>query len=264
MVRQDLVRGQMLVAQGEPSDALFVVLHGALAVRKSGDPRRYRRASRRRTGRRNRFLRQRAAHRRCDCDPRHQRAGADARRLSRTGRTRSGDRRGGARGAGAALRQGDGAPHPDPRFADGANGGADPGRIRTGPGSLRSPPARRAGGDRCRDRRSRPSRDHVSRPGAGFVRSHRLAQQDRADRAAGGLSRRRRRFGLDPQGHSPGRHGRVRHAGQGAGRRRADRGRDLRLQDSSGLGAPPGSHSRRGAAARSAAPRPGSPACRAS
>ena len=38
MVRQDLVRGQMLVAQGEPSDALFIVLHGALAVRKSGDP----------------------------------------------------------------------------------------------------------------------------------------------------------------------------------------------------------------------------------
>jgi len=38
MVRQDLVRGQLLVAQGEPSDALFVVLHGALAVRKSGDP----------------------------------------------------------------------------------------------------------------------------------------------------------------------------------------------------------------------------------
>ena len=37
MVRQDLVRGQMLVAQGEPSDALFIVLHGALAVRKSGD-----------------------------------------------------------------------------------------------------------------------------------------------------------------------------------------------------------------------------------
>src|SRR6188472_152146 len=36
MVRQDLVRGQMLVAQGEPSDALFVVLHGALAVRKAG------------------------------------------------------------------------------------------------------------------------------------------------------------------------------------------------------------------------------------
>ena len=37
MVRQDLVRGQMLVAQGEPSDALFVVLHGALAVRRAGD-----------------------------------------------------------------------------------------------------------------------------------------------------------------------------------------------------------------------------------
>ena len=37
MVRQDLVRGEMLVAQGEPSDALFVVLHGALAVRRAGD-----------------------------------------------------------------------------------------------------------------------------------------------------------------------------------------------------------------------------------
>src|SRR6202140_3918059 len=33
MVRQDLVRGQMLVAQGGPSDSLFMVLHGALAVR---------------------------------------------------------------------------------------------------------------------------------------------------------------------------------------------------------------------------------------
>jgi NTE family protein len=37
MVRQDLVRGQMLVAQGEPSDSLFLVLHGALAVRRTGD-----------------------------------------------------------------------------------------------------------------------------------------------------------------------------------------------------------------------------------
>src|SRR5437868_9373799 len=37
MVRQDLVRGQMLVAQGGPSDALFMVLHGALAVRRAGD-----------------------------------------------------------------------------------------------------------------------------------------------------------------------------------------------------------------------------------
>ena len=34
MVRQDLMRGQMLVAQGEPSDSLFMVLHGALAVRR--------------------------------------------------------------------------------------------------------------------------------------------------------------------------------------------------------------------------------------
>src|SRR6202171_5920299 len=35
MVRQDLVRGQMLVAQGGPSDSLFMVLHGALAVRRT-------------------------------------------------------------------------------------------------------------------------------------------------------------------------------------------------------------------------------------
>ena len=37
MVRQDLVRGEMLVAQGEPSDSLYIVLHGALAVRRTGD-----------------------------------------------------------------------------------------------------------------------------------------------------------------------------------------------------------------------------------
>src|SRR5215213_7142669 len=37
MVRQDLVRGQMLVAQGGPSDSLFMVLHGALAVRRAGE-----------------------------------------------------------------------------------------------------------------------------------------------------------------------------------------------------------------------------------
>jgi len=36
MIRQDLVRGEMLVAQGEPSDSLFMVLHGALAVRRIG------------------------------------------------------------------------------------------------------------------------------------------------------------------------------------------------------------------------------------
>jgi NTE family protein len=37
MVRQDLVRGETLVAQGGPSNALFMVLHGALAVRRTGD-----------------------------------------------------------------------------------------------------------------------------------------------------------------------------------------------------------------------------------
>jgi len=37
MVRRDLVRGEVLVAQGDPSDSLYIVLHGALAVRRSGD-----------------------------------------------------------------------------------------------------------------------------------------------------------------------------------------------------------------------------------
>jgi NTE family protein len=37
MVRQDLMRGQMLVAQGDPSDALFMVLHGALSIRRAGE-----------------------------------------------------------------------------------------------------------------------------------------------------------------------------------------------------------------------------------
>jgi NTE family protein len=33
MVRLDLVRGERLVAQGGPSDSLFLVLHGALVGR---------------------------------------------------------------------------------------------------------------------------------------------------------------------------------------------------------------------------------------
>jgi NTE family protein len=37
LVRQDLLRGELLVAQGEPSDSLFMVLHGALAVRRAGE-----------------------------------------------------------------------------------------------------------------------------------------------------------------------------------------------------------------------------------
>jgi NTE family protein len=36
-VRRDRMRGEMRVAQGDPSDSLFMVLHGALAVRRSGD-----------------------------------------------------------------------------------------------------------------------------------------------------------------------------------------------------------------------------------
>src|ERR1700744_5586865 len=38
MVRRDLVRGEVLVRQGDPSDALFMVRHGALAVHHDGDP----------------------------------------------------------------------------------------------------------------------------------------------------------------------------------------------------------------------------------
>src|SRR5258705_3631017 len=37
MTRRDSGPGQMLVAQGGPSDSLFMVLHGALAVRRTGD-----------------------------------------------------------------------------------------------------------------------------------------------------------------------------------------------------------------------------------
>jgi NTE family protein len=37
LVRQDLLRGELLVAQGEPSDSLYMVLHGALAVRRAGE-----------------------------------------------------------------------------------------------------------------------------------------------------------------------------------------------------------------------------------
>ncbi len=37
MVRRDLVRGEVLVAQGDPSDALYMVLHGALAVRRTSE-----------------------------------------------------------------------------------------------------------------------------------------------------------------------------------------------------------------------------------
>jgi NTE family protein len=37
MVRQDLVRGEILVAQDDPADSLYIVLHGALAVRRTGE-----------------------------------------------------------------------------------------------------------------------------------------------------------------------------------------------------------------------------------
>jgi NTE family protein len=37
MVRQDLVRGEILVAQDDPADSLYIVLHGALAVRRTDE-----------------------------------------------------------------------------------------------------------------------------------------------------------------------------------------------------------------------------------
>ena len=141
MVRQDLVRGQMLVAQGEPSDALFVVLHGALAVRKSGDtaPIAELRAGEL-VGEIGFFAN---IPRTADVIAIRDTSVLVLTRAAyqELGRAHPGDRRSGAGGAGAAVRQGDGAPHPDPRFADGANGGADPGWIRAGSGGLRSPHA---------------------------------------------------------------------------------------------------------------------------
>lgn len=38
MTRRDLVRGELLVEQGGASDALFLVLHGALAVHRTDHP----------------------------------------------------------------------------------------------------------------------------------------------------------------------------------------------------------------------------------
>jgi len=71
------------------------------------------------------FLRKCPAHRRCDCDPRHQRSGADAHGLPGPGGGSPGDRRGGARGAGAAVRQGDRRRlTPVSRIAEGTNRGA--------------------------------------------------------------------------------------------------------------------------------------------
>ena len=129
MVRRELVRGQMLVAQGEPSDALFVVLHGALAVRKSGDsapiaelragelvgeigffaniPRTADVIAIRDTS--VLVLTRAAYHELAEHAPAIVEAvlAALARRFA----------------------TGDGAPDPDPRFAEGADGGVDPGRT---------------------------------------------------------------------------------------------------------------------------------------
>ena len=107
-----------------------------------------------------------------------------------------------------------------------------------GAGRFRSPDARGARGDRCRDRRCRPPAGDVSRPRARCARSHRMAQPARTHRAAGGLSRRPRRLAMGAQGDPSGRHGGVRVPRRGA-RRRADRDRSLCLRGSSRLGPAP-------------------------
>ena len=211
MVRQDLVRGQMLVAQGEPSDALFVVLHGALAVRKSGDPAPI---AELRAGElvgeigffanvprtadviairdTSVLVLTRAAYQElAEHAPAIVEAvlAALARRFARE-TARLTPLRASPKARTVALIQGGYEPFPeafDRRMRDGLAATdaeiVDPARL--------APcfPAR-----------------------TGFARSHRLAQQDRADRAAGGLSRRPRGIGLDAQGDPPGRHGRVRAA----------------------------------------------------
>jgi len=128
MVRQDLVRGQLLVAQGEPSDALFIVLHGALAVRKSGDP-------------------------------------------AVIAELRAGELVGEIGFFANVPRTADVIAIRDTsvlvltRAAYHELAEHTPAIV----GYLRSPPAHRTRGDQCRDRRSRPPRGHVSRPGAGFA-----------------------------------------------------------------------------------------------
>ena len=130
MVRQDLVRGQLLVAQGEPSDALFMVLHGALAVPEASDlePIAELRAGEL-VGEIGFFAN---IPRTADVIAIRDTSvlALTRARLSGACAGAAGHRRSAACGAGAAVRQGDGAPHADPRLANGTNGGADRGRIR--------------------------------------------------------------------------------------------------------------------------------------
>ena len=132
MVRQDLVRGQMLVAQGGPSDALFMVLHGALAVRRAGhlEPIAELRAGEL-VGEIGFFAN---VPRTADVIAIRDTSVLVLTRAAyqQLARRFAGHRRGAARGARAAFRQGDRSPHAGSRFAEGANRGPDRRWMRAG------------------------------------------------------------------------------------------------------------------------------------
>ena len=136
MVRRDLVRGEMLVAQGDPSDSLFLVLHGALAVRKTGysEPIAELRAGEL-VGEIGFFANvPRTANVIAIRDTSVLALTRAAYQKLVAGSPR--DRRSAARRAGAAVRQGTARIAPFPAFADGAHRGADRGRQRAVPAAF--------------------------------------------------------------------------------------------------------------------------------
>ena len=210
MVRQDLVRGQMLVAQGGPSDSLFLVLHGALAVRKTGylEPIAELRAGEL-VGEIGFFA---DVPRTADViairdtsvlaltRPAYQKLVEEAPAivealLAALAR----------RFAKETARIAPFPTSPKARTVALIDGGLEPlpgafdRRMREGLAAIHAEivDAARLASD-------------VSRPRARCARSHRMAQQARTHGAAGGLSRRPRRLAMGAQGHPSGRHGRVR------------------------------------------------------
>ena len=243
MTRQDLVRGQLLVEQGAPSDALFLVLHGALAVYRKGqlEPIAELRAGEV-VGEIGFFA---DIPRTADVIAIRD---ASVLALTRTAYEAL------AREApaiveallaalGAAIRPRDRPPHAASCIAQGPDGGADIGRLRAAAAGFRAEIASCARRRRCRDRRSRAARGCAARPRAGRIRSHGMAQQARARRAADRLFRRPRSLEMGAESHSPGRHGGVPVPRRCASARSVDGTGNLRLRGASGLRAAPRSHS---------------------
>ena len=110
-----------------------------------------------------------------------------------------------------------------------------------------------------------PARVNAMFPGRalGCARSGRLAQQTRTRRAAGGLPRRSRSFAMGAQGYPPGRHGCVRVPWRCA-RGTFDGCRGFCLRGSSQRRRDASFAFMTGGAVKSAAPRPGLPGCRPS